>query len=212
MPAQLHFSSNSKDGVANIGTIHATETKNPAGLYNQGSGEYFAYGANAHLAGSAAPSSSLHTQLGRRAGAGGGTNGANSVTLNGFTLNANQLQQQHNSNMSQHNFASFFNQTNIIGDPVVKPFTIGTPNQQSTTGGQGCNSHQQQQANANSFKDNKFNQLKYEAINQNFVAGKQHTITTTDGKNNGVKWQSSAGGVDGFAGHSASKQIGAHLV
>ena len=28
-------------------------------------------------------------------------------------------------------YTSFFNQTNIIGDPVVKPFTIGTPIQNS---------------------------------------------------------------------------------
>lgn len=115
VPSQLHFSSNSKDG-ANVGTIHATETKNPAGLYNQGSGEYFAYGANAHLAGSAAPSSSLHLHQARRGGNLGLTQQPQALNLNA-----------NNSMVSQHNYTSFFNQTNIIGDPVVKPFTIGTP-------------------------------------------------------------------------------------
>ena len=40
-----------------------------------------------------------------------------------------------NPNGSQLNLSvqpSFFNQQNIIGDPVVKPFSISTPNQNQT--------------------------------------------------------------------------------
>lgn len=74
------------------------------------------YGANAHLGGSAAPSSSLHLNQARRGGGHGLSQAAAGVNNNGGTSMA-----------SQHNYTSFFNQTNIIGDPVVKPFTIGTP-------------------------------------------------------------------------------------
>lgn len=114
LPTQIQFDSNSKDGS---NAIHATETKNPA-LYNQGSGEALTYGANAHLAGSAAPSSAQYLVVGSQPRRGtAGTHGYN---------------QQHQYAPGQHgtsmvSYTSFFNQTNIIGDPVVKPFTIGTP-------------------------------------------------------------------------------------
>ena len=121
LPSQLQFDSNSKDGA---NAIHATETKNPA-LYNQGSGDCLGYGANVHLAGSAAPSSSQYLVAGGQPRRG--------------TAGAHGNNQQHYAPTQTANgaggsmvscYTSFFNQTNIIGDPVVKPFTIGTPIQQ----------------------------------------------------------------------------------
>lgn len=85
-------------------------------------------------------------------------------------------------------YTSFFNQTNIIGDPVVKPFTIGTPIQQQHGSGQ------------QSFKP--------QNINQNFIAaGGKHSGFTGCGGSDMKGAGANLGG-----GQSASKQIGAHLV
>lgn len=37
--------------------------------------------------------------------------------------------QKGGGNNQKYSYTSFFNQQNVIGDPVVKPFTISTPNQ-----------------------------------------------------------------------------------
>jgi hypothetical protein len=37
--------------------------------------------------------------------------------------------QKGGANNHKYSYTSFFNQQNVIGDPVVKPFTISTPNQ-----------------------------------------------------------------------------------
>jgi hypothetical protein len=46
----------------------------------------------------------------------------------GITQNGQQSSARYAQNQLSLNYASFFNQHNIIGDPIVKPFSINTPN------------------------------------------------------------------------------------
>ena len=50
--------------------------------------------------------------------------------IGGGISQPNAKQQVWNNQLNL-SYTSFFNQQNIIGDPIVKPFTISTPNQNS---------------------------------------------------------------------------------